>query len=99
MQEIYAALMLHESGKPVEAGNVKKVLESAGASIDESKIKALVSSLQGVNIDDALKEAVSLAAAPAAGAATTEKKEEKKSEEDEAKAAESASAGLSSLFG
>ena len=98
MQEVSAALMLHESGKPIEAEGVKKILESVGASVDESKIKALVASLQGVNIDEALKEAVSFAAAPAA-AGPAEKKEEKKSEEDEAKAAESASAGLSSLFG
>ena len=58
MQEVYAALMLHESGKPIEAEAVKKILESVGASVDESKIKALVASLQGVNIDEALKHKV-----------------------------------------
>ena len=98
MQEVYAALMLHENGQPVNEENVKKILSSVGASVDESKIKALVASLSGVNIDEALKEAVSFAVQPAA-AVQTEKKEEKKSEEDETKAAESASAGLSSLFG
>ncbi len=97
MQEVYAALMLHESGQPVNEDNVKKILSSAGSNVDDAKIKALVAALQGVNIDEALKEAVSMAAAPAA-AATTEKKEEKK-EEDTEKAAEAASAGLSSLFG
>lgn len=96
MQEVYAALMLHEGGQPISEENVKKILSSAGSNVDESKIKALVASLQGVNIDDALKEAVSLSAAPAA--APAEKKEEK-SEEEEAKATEQASAGLSSLFG
>ena len=97
MIEVHAALMLHESGQPINEENVKKVLSSAGANVDESKIKALVASLSGVNIDETLKEAVSFATQPAATVAT-EKKEEK-SEEEEAKAAESASAGLSSLFG
>ncbi|MBI1978558.1 MAG: 50S ribosomal protein P1 [Candidatus Aenigmarchaeota archaeon] len=97
MQEVYAVLMLHESGQAVNEDNVKKVLSSVGSNVDDAKIKALVASLSGVNIDDALKEAVSFTNAPAA-AAPTEKKEEK-SEEEEAKAAEQASAGLSSLFG
>jgi len=97
MQEVYAALMLHESGQPVNEENVKKILSSASSNIDDAKIKALVAALQGVNIDDSLKEAVSFAAAPAA-AAPTEKKEEKK-EEDDSKKAEEAAAGLSSLFG
>ena len=93
MIEVHAALMLHESGQPVNEDNLKKVLSSAGSNVDEGKIKALVAALQGVNIDEALKEAVSFAA-PAA----TEKKEEKK-EEDDGKKAEEAAAGLSSLFG
>ena len=97
MQEVYAALMLHESGQQVNEENVKKILSSAGSNVDDAKIKALVAALQGVNIDEALKEAVSFAAAPAAGV-KTEKKEEAK-EEDTEKAAEAASAGLSSLFG
>ncbi len=97
MQEVYASLILHESGQPINEDNVKKILSSVNANVDDTKIKALVASLAGVNIDDALKEAVSFAAQSPA-AAPTEKKEEK-SEEDEAKAAESASAGLSSLFG
>ena len=97
MQEVYSALILHESGQPITEENVKKVLSSVGSNVDESKIKALVASLQGINIDEALKEAVSFAAQPATSA-PVEKKEEK-SEEEEAKAAESASAGLSSLFG
>lgn len=97
MIEVHAALMLHESGQQITEENLKKVLLSTNANVDENKIKALVASLQGVNIDDTLKEAVSFAAQPAT-VAPVEKKEEK-SEEEEAKAAESASAGLSSLFG
>ena len=97
MQEVYAALMLHENGQPVNEDNVKKILSSVGASVDDAKIKALVASLSGVNIDDALKEAASIAAAPVVSAPVEKKEEE--SEEEEAKAAEQASAGLSSLFG
>lgn len=96
MQEVYASLILHETGQPINEENVKKILSSAGVNVDESKIKALVASLSGVNIDEALKEAVSFVAAPA-----TEKKEEEKeekSEEEESKKAEEAAAGLSSLF-
>ena len=96
MIEVHAALMLHEGGQQITEENLKKVLSTVGTNVDDAKIKALVASLQGVNIDEALKEAVSFAPQPAA--APTEKKEEK-SEEEEAKAAESASQGLSSLFG
>ncbi len=97
MQEVYASLILHETGQPITEDNVKKILSSAGASVDDVKIKALVASLSGVNIDEALKEAVSFSAQPAT-TVPTEKKEEK-SEEEEAKKAEEAAAGLSSLFG
>ena len=97
MQEVYAALMLHESGQPINEDNVKKILSSVGSNVDDAKIKALVASLSDVNIDEALKEAASFAAQPVA-AGPAEKKEEEKVE-DEGKKAEEAAAGLSSLFG
>jgi len=93
MEEVYASLVLHASGKPVTVENLTKVLQSAGVTPDEGKLKALVASLEGVNIDELLQQAS--VAAPAAK--TEEKKEEKK--EDEGKKAEEASAGLSALFG
>jgi len=96
MQEVYAALMLHDAKQPITEENLKKVLSSIGSVVDEAKIKALIASLEGVNIDEAVKQAVVAAAAPAGG---SEKKEEKKDEEDESKKAEEASAGLSALFG
>ena len=96
MQEVYAALMLHDAKQPINEENLKKVLSSIGSSVDDAKIKALVASLEGVNIDEAVKQAVVSAAAPAGG---SDKKEEKKAEEDESKKAEEASAGLSALFG
>src|SRR3989338_8303440 len=73
MEEVYAALMLHSAKQPINEVNLKKVLQSGGGNVDEAKIKALVESLEGVNIDEAIKQAVVAAAAPAAET----KKEEK----------------------
>ncbi|RMD58348.1 50S ribosomal protein P1 [Candidatus Woesearchaeota archaeon] len=104
MEYIYAALLIHKAGKPVDEATVKKVLEAAGITPDEARIKALVASLEGVNIEEAIEKAaapVAVAAAPAQGGAE-EKKEEKKpekSEADEKKDEAAAAAGLSALFG
>ena len=96
MQEVYASLMLHDAKQPINEENIKKVLQSVGSSVDDAKIKALVASLEGQNIDELIKQAAVAVAAPAAQAG--EKKEEKKEEEPEKKA-EEAAAGLSALFG
>ena len=92
MEYIYAGLLLHKLGKPVDEEHLKKVISATGATVDEAKIKTLIASLKGVDIDAELANASAVAAAPAA--APAEKKEEKKEE----KPAESA-AGLSALFG
>lgn len=96
MEYVYSALLLHSAKQPINEDGVKKVLAGAGISADEGKVKALVASLEGVNIEDAIKNAAVAVAAPAAGAAP-EKKEAPK--EDEGKKAEEAAAGLSALFG
>ena len=100
MEYIYAAMLLHKAGHKVTDAGVKKILEAAGVSADESRIKALLAALEGVNIDEAIKTA-SFAAAPAAAApaaAHHEAKKEKK--EEEAKpSADEAAAGLGALFG
>jgi large subunit ribosomal protein L12 len=100
MELVYAALLLHSVKQPVNEANVAKVLTATGAHTDQAKIKALVSSLEGVNIDEAIAKAAvaPAAAAPAAAAPAAEKKEEKRPEE-EAKKAEEAAAGLGALFG
>ena len=101
MEYIYSALLLHSAGKKVDEDNLKKILEAAGAKHDAARIKALVSSLEGVNIDEAIAQSamVSVAAAPAAPAAASEVKKEEKSAVEDEKKAEEAVAGLSSLFG
>ena len=98
MEYVYAAMLLHKTGKAVSEENVKKVLQAAGVSVDDTKVKALVASLDGVDIDAVVKEAASatVAVAPAAGEVKSEKKEEKKEEKkDDMEAA----AGLGALFG
>ncbi|MCR4284871.1 MAG: 50S ribosomal protein P1 [archaeon] len=94
MEYIYAALLLHKTGQEVTEENLRKVVSATGASVDESKVKVLVASLKGVNIDEKLANA-SIAAAPAAAPAEAAKEPEKKKEEPKAEAAE----GLASLFG
>lgn len=104
MEYVYAAMLLHKAGQKVDEANVEKVLEAAHVKVDESRAKALVAALEGVNIDEAIEKAavaqVAVAAAPAAeGKATAPKVDEKKKAEEEKKAEESAAAGLGSLFG
>lgn len=106
MEYVYAALLLHKAGKEINEDNVKKVLSAAGVDPDEARVKALVAALSEVNIDEVLKSATAMPAAPVAAAPAAPqpeekpeaKKEEKKKEEEE-KEAEEALAGLSSLFG
>ncbi len=101
MKDVYAAMLLHSAGQPINEENVGKVLSAAGIQEDEAKIKALCVALDGVNIEEAIENAA-VAAAPAAAAAPAEgeeKKEEaadeKSDEEKEAEAGE----GLAALFG
>ncbi|MBI2451838.1 50S ribosomal protein P1 [Candidatus Pacearchaeota archaeon] len=98
MEYIYAALLLHKLGKPVDEEHLKKVISATGVHVDETKVKTLIAGLHSVNISAELENAKAVAVAPVTGAhghAAAEKKEEKKEEE---KPSESA-AGLSALFG
>lgn len=97
MKDIYAAMLLHSAGQPVNEENVDKVLKAAGVTEDATKVKALCVALEGVNIDEAIKQAA-VVAAPAAGTAPAAKAE-KKEEVSEEKKEEEAAAGLASLFG
>ncbi len=101
MEYVYSAMLLHKAGKEINEANVKKVLEAAGVKSDDGKIKALIAALDGVNIDEAIKEAA--VAAPVAtatpAAAASPAAEEKKEKKVEKKSTEEAAAGLGALFG
>jgi large subunit ribosomal protein L12 len=101
MELVYAALLLHSMKKPIDETHVKKIVEAAGGEVDSARIKALVGSLHGVNIDEAIKQAAVAAVAAPAASGSHEKHEEKveESAEDQEKKAEEAAGGLSSLFG
>ena len=96
MEYIYAALLLHKLGKEVSEDALKRVVAATGTSADDSKVKSLVESLKGVNIDSELANASLVSTAPASLPAADKKKEEapKKEEKHEA-----AAEGLSALFG
>ncbi|MCG3216753.1 MAG: 50S ribosomal protein P1 [Candidatus Heimdallarchaeota archaeon] len=100
MEYIYAALILHELSGKITQTKVKGILEAAGATVDDSRIKALVAALKEVDIEEALKSAV-MAAAPAAAPAPASEKsapaEEKEEKEEEPE--EDTDLGLSALFG
>jgi len=103
MEYIYSAMLLHSAGKKITEENVKKVLNAAGAKPDDARIKALVASLEGVNIDEAIKTtAAPVPVVPKSEkpseAPAEEKKEEKKKEKKEEVSEEEAAAGLSALF-
>ena len=107
MEYVYAALLLHKLKQNITEDSVKNVVQAAGVTPDDVRVKALVAALSEVQIDEALKAApvaVAGAAAPAAagpaaaggtgaagGGEAPPKEEEKKEEE--------ALEGLSSLFG
>ena len=101
MEYIYGALLLHSAKKEINEANVTSVLKAAGVTADAARIKALTASLEGVNIEEAVKAAASFApaaAAPAAGGAPAEAKKEEKPEE-KGVSEEEAAAGLGALFG
>lgn len=103
MEYIYAALILHNAEKEVSEDAVTAILTAAGIDVDESRVKALIAALDGVNIEEAISKAAVApvaAAAPAAAApveAAVEEEEEK--EEDKEEEEESGMAGLGALFG
>ena len=105
MEYVYAAMLLHKAGKEINEKNISEVLNAAGVTADDVRVKALVASLAEVDIDEAIKTAPTMmAAAPAPTAQAPAKKEEKpaeeeKEEEDESKKEEAAMEGLGSLFG
>ncbi|RCV63149.1 large subunit ribosomal protein L12 [Methanophagales archaeon] len=114
MEYIYAALLLHNSGKEVTEDGMTAVMKAAGVEAEVGRVKALISALNDVDIDEAMAQAQPAyapaapampaqapAAAPETGEAEKKGKKEKteKTAEEEEKAEETGMEGLSSLFG
>jgi len=101
MEYVYAAMMLHAAEKDINDDAVTAVLKAAGVDVDAARVKALVASLGGIDIAEAMTQAVAApaAAAPAAAAsaasdaAPAEEAAEEEEEED------GGFEGLGSLFG
>ncbi|HEV2519039.1 MAG TPA: 50S ribosomal protein P1 [Thermoplasmata archaeon] len=104
MEYVYSALLLNAAGKPIDEKGLSSVLSAAGVAPDAARVKALLASLEGVNIADVLAKAETFSAPPSAPAASEkkdgkgEKKEEEKKEE-KGVSEEEAAEGLSALFG
>ena len=106
MEYIYAAMLLHSAGKEINEENITKVLKASGVDVDEARVKALVAALDGIDIDEAIKQAAvapvaaaAPAAAPPAEEAAAPAEEAKEEEEEEEESEEEALAGLGALFG
>ena len=110
MEYIYAALLLHNADVEITEVGMTKILKAAGVKADKGRVKALISALSGVDIEEAMAQAQpayapaamapAAAPAPAPEAAETEKKgKEEKTEEEEEEAEEAGMEGLSALFG
>ena len=104
MEYIYSAMVLYSAGKDITEAAVAGILKAAGVDADAAKIKALIASLEGVNIKEAIASASVMAAAPAAGAApaaaaAAPAAAAPEEPEEEAVSEEEAAAGLSALFG
>ena len=100
MEYVYAAMLLHSAEKTIDDDAVSAVLKAAGVDVAAARVKALVASLSGVDIAEAMATAVAApaAAAPAAAAASADAapaEEEEEEEEDDGGGFE----GLGSLFG
>ncbi len=101
MEYVYAAMLLHSLGKEINEESMKKVISATGAEPDEAQIKAVVSALNGVDIDKIISEAQNVTTMTQYTPTQTSQKEEKKEEKKEEPAVkpEDTAAGLSSLFG
>lgn len=103
MQYIYAALLLNSAGKKITEKEVTAVLKSASIEADQARVKALVATLEGVDIEEAISKSVALApsapAAPQAAEAPAAAEVEEEAGEEEEKKEEESLAGLGALFG
>jgi len=98
MEYVYAAMMLHSAEKNIDEKSVTAVLKAAGTKADSARVKALVTSLDDIDIGEAMSAAIAapVAAAPAAASGDAPAAEEAPAEEEEE---ETSFEGLGSLFG
>jgi large subunit ribosomal protein L12 len=105
MEYVYGALLLNAAGKPIDEKGLTGVLTAAGSAPDAARVKALIASLDGVNLTEVLAKAESFSAPAPAAAAPAEKKDGKEVKKEEEKkeekgvSEEEAAEGLSALFG
>ena len=91
MKYLHAVLLLYRSDKPITEKNLIKVLSSVGIEADLSKVKVLVDTMDGVDIEKALKtKRLVKVPVKAKFKQIMEKPKEKKKEEE---------TGLGKLFG
>ena len=109
MEYVYAALILHATGKDVTEEGVSNVLNAAGATVNDARTKALIAALESINIDDAISKAA-FVGAPTVTAPSTpapqeareeakEEEEEKEKEKEKEEEEETGMEGLGALFG
>ena len=101
MEYVYAAMLLHSAETEIDEKAVTAVLKAAGVTADSARVKALVASLSGVDIAEAMATAVAApaAAAPAAAAAGGSSDAAPAAEEEEEEEEGGGFEGLGSLFG
>jgi len=114
MEYVYAALILNESGDEINEDNLTDVLEAAGVSVEESRVKALVAALEDVDIEEAVEQAAAApvpasggAAAPAEGGddepdhdePSEEEVAEAEADDDDDEDEDAGGEGLGELFG
>ena len=104
MEYVYAALLLHNAGKDVTEDAITGILQAADVDVDATRVKALVASLEGVDIQEAIEKAAFAAPAAASGAPAAVAEEapaaaEEAAAEEEEEAEESGMEGLGALFG
>lgn len=101
MEYMYAALLLHKLKQDINEDNVRNVVKATGVVPDDVRIKALVTALSEVNIEEALKSSPVTVSSPvsAPASASPQSSETKEEEKKEEKKEEEALEGLSALFG
>ena len=103
MEYVYAAMLLHKAGKTIDEKSITGILKAAGIDADQTRVKALIASLDEVDIDEAIKSSPTLMPVTQTATKVESTKEgkpaEDKKEKDEKKKEEEAIEGLGALFG